>query len=99
MKKNIIFILAFAFCLTSCQKSDIIPSASTAKTASPQNHCYTITNTETVIGYVEYRLKYTDCNGVNQNVPLPMGQSINICSATGAVQTNFAYSSADLGVC
>ena len=67
--------------------------------AHPTNHCYTLTNTETSVGFVEYRVVYTDCSGVIHNVPLPMGQSITFCSTNGVIQANFAYTLADLGVC
>jgi hypothetical protein len=103
MKKYLIITLTFGLFLFSCNKSDVTPIAQATTTkaapALPQNHCYTITNTETVVGFMEYRLIYTDCSGVSQNVPLPFGQTITICSTDGVIQTNFAYSKKDMGVC
>ena len=55
------------------------------------NNCFTLSNTETNLGFVEYRVTYTDCKGVVHDVPLPMGENIRDCMQSSTIQTNFSY--------
>jgi uncharacterized lipoprotein YajG len=98
MKKLMVIAAASFFMLTGCAKVDTTPdlktstlSAADQKQAPFGNINYTITNTETDWGIVEYRLEYTDCNNKLRNVPLLMQESITVCLKYGFVKTNFAY--------
>jgi uncharacterized lipoprotein YajG len=98
MKKLMVIAAASFFLLTGCAKVDTTPdlktsaiSAADQKLAPFGNANFTITNTETDWGIVEYRVEYTDCNGKLQNVPLLMQESITVCLKYGFVKTNFAY--------
>ena len=87
------------------QAATVTPAASVAPVTPPvaarvtsiitPDNCYTIRNTEKAAGVVEYRIAYTDCDGVDQDIALPFGQSLSICSKTGVVKTNFANSMID----
>ena len=107
MKKLIIIAAASFFTFTSCSKIEPTPapqssalSASSLKPAlvsGPQR--YTITNTETNWGIVEYRLTYTDQNNAVQTMVLNMGQSITLCLGSNVITTNFAHTIVNLGNC
>lgn len=99
--KKLMIIAAAAFLFIGCAKVDVSPDANKASvseaTASearqllPPDGYYTITNTETDWGIVEYRVQYTDCDGNFQNVPLLMQESITVCLQYGVATTNFAH--------
>ncbi len=107
MKKLIIIAAASFFTFTSCSKIEPTPapqsssiSAASLKpglVAGPQR--YTITNTETNWGVVEYRLTYTDQNNAVQTMVLNMGQSVTLCLSSNVITTNFAHSIVNLGNC
>ncbi len=107
MKKLLVIAAASFFTFTSCSKVEPTPapqsstiSSSSLKPAlvsDPQR--YTITNTETNWGIVEYRLTYTDQNNAVQSVVLNMGQSITLCLGSNVITTNFAYTIVVVGIC
>ena len=107
MKKLIIIAAASFFTFTSCSKVEPtpVPQSSTVSqsgskpslVAGPQR--YTITNTETNWGIVEYRLTYTDQNNAVQSVVLNMGQSVTLCLNSNVITTNFAYTIVTAGNC
>ena len=106
MKKLIIIAAASLFTFTSCSKVEPTPAPQTSTTSSslkpaivagPQR--YTITNTETNWGVVEYRLTYTDQNNAVQTMVLNMGQSVTLCLNSNVITTNFAYTIVALGNC
>jgi hypothetical protein len=110
MKKYLFIAVTSFLFMVSCSKADLSPDQDIKKVTKinpgvpvhptlPQSHCFTITNTETNWGVVEYKVSYTDCNGVNHTVPLLMGQSITVCLADGTVTANFSYTLVDIGVC
>jgi hypothetical protein len=101
MKKLMIIILAAGLFFTGCSKVDITPDANKASVTQvsaseatqlrpPYDGFFTITNTETDWGVVEYRIQFTDCDGKFQDLPLLMQESITVCLQNGVVQTNFA---------
>ncbi len=85
------------FLLTGCAKVDTTPDLKTStisavdQNKAPLGNEFTITNTETDWGIVEYRIEFTDCNGILRNIPLLMQESITVCLKYGFVKTNFAY--------
>lgn len=85
MKKLIVIAAAFFF-FAGCSKEDTPPDPLLNQVAY-----YMIINNETDFGVVEYRVKYTDCSGVKQNVPLLMGDKIVVCVLDGMIKTNFAH--------
>lgn len=107
MKKLFIIAAASFFTFTSCSKIEPTPapqsstiSSSSLKpglVAGPQR--YTITNTETNWGVVEYRLTYTDQNNAVQSMVLNMGQSVTLCLNSNVITTNFAYTIVVAGIC
>ncbi len=107
MKKLLIIAAASFFTFTSCSKVEPTPApqSSTISTSSlkpgvvsgPQR--YTITNTQTNWGIVEYRLTYTDQNNAVQTMVLNMGQSVTLCLNSNVITTNFAYTIVTLGIC
>ena len=107
MKK--LFIIAVVSCFTfiSCSKVEPAPapqSSSVSQSTSKQGiviapQRYTITNTETHWGVVEYRLTYTDQNNLVQSMVLNMGQSITICLSNPVITTNFAHTIVAIGNC
>ena len=107
MKKLLVIAAAFFFTFTSCSKVEPTP-VSQSSTVSPSNskpgivqgpQRYTITNTETNWGVVEYRFEFTDQNNVVQNIALGMGQSITLCLGSNVITTNFAYTMVVSGNC
>ncbi len=98
--KKLLIIAAAAFLFIGCAKVDVSPGAnqaavSTANTSEarqllPPDGVYTITNTETEWGIVEYRVQFTDCDGKYQDIPLLMQESITVCLQYGEATTNFA---------
>jgi len=82
--KKLMVIAAFFF--AGCSKEDTPPDP-----LLNQVDYYMIINNETDFGVVEYRVKYTDCSGVKQNVPLLMGDKIVVCVLDGMIKTNFAH--------
>ena len=109
MKKLIIIAAASFFTFTSCSKIEPTPvpqqnTVSQAKLipnppAPITAQRYTITNTETNWGVVEYRLTYTDQNNAVQSMVLNMGQSITLCLGSNVITTNFAHTIVILGNC
>ena len=102
MKKVLIIAVVSCLFIVSCKKADVAPMPQNVNTVSkvtPFNHCYLLSNIETTVGIVEYRVTYTDCNNIVQNEPLPFGQRLMLCLQNGTVQTNFAYTLADRGDC
>ncbi len=107
MKKLLIIATASFFTFTSCSKIEPTPapqsstvSTSNSKTGivlGPQR--YTITNTETNWGVVEYRLTYTDQNNAVQSMVLNMGQSVTLCLSNNIITTNFAHTIVVVGNC
>jgi len=85
MKKLMVIAAAFFF-FTGCYKKENAPDPFVN-----QVDYYMIINNETDFGVVEYRVKYTDCGGVNQDVPLLMGEKIVVCVQDGMINTNFAH--------
>jgi len=97
--KKLLIIAAAAFLFIGCAKVDVSPdpnqAATTANTSEarqllPPDGFYTITNTETDWGIVEYRVQFTDCDGKYQDIPLLMQESITVCLQYGEAKTNFA---------
>ena len=109
MKKLFIIAAASFFTFTSCSKIEPTPvpqqnTVSQAKLipmppAPITAQRYTITNTETNPGLVEYRFKYTDQNNVVQSMALNMGQSVTLCLYSSVITTNFAYTIVFVGIC
>lgn len=106
MKKLLIIAVVSCLFIVSCKKADVTPIAESVNSTSVNqnktttaNHCYLLSNIETTVGIVEYRVTYTDCNNVVQNEALPFGQRLMLCLQNGTVQTNFAYTLADRGDC
>ena len=102
MKKLLIVAVASSLILISCKKDAAVLTNQSVNKASlvvSLNHCYLLSNIETTAGYSEYSVRYTDCNNVVQNEPLPFGQRLMLCLQNGTVQTNFAYTLADRGDC
>ncbi len=96
MKKLMIIILTAGLFFTGCAKVDITPDANKASALEarqllPVNGYYTITNTETDWGVVEYRIQFTGCDGKYRDLPLLMQESITVCLQNGQVQTNFTH--------
>jgi hypothetical protein len=95
-----IIAAASCFLFIGCAKVDVTPgankasvseaSASEARQLLPPDGYYTITNTETEWGVVEYRVQFTDCDGKFNDVPLLMKESITVCLQNGEATTNFA---------
>ena len=107
MKKLIIIAAASLFTFTSCSKVEPTPAPQTSTVSQqgskpaivqgPQR--YTITNTETNWGVVEYRLTYTDQNNAVQSMVLNMGQSVTLCLNSNVITTNFAHTIVVVGIC
>ena len=99
MKKYLFISLVTSLTLFACTKEDVSPLAKSSTTSQPVDSppnfagdCYSITNLERNIGVVEYRVRYTDCNGVVQDVAVPMGKSIQVCLYDPAsVSANFYF--------
>lgn len=100
MKKYLFISLITSLTLFACTKESVSPLPKVSTISKPVDtklnftgDCYIITNLETNWGVVEYRVSYTDCNGIVQNVALGMGKSIRVClNDPATVRTNFAYS-------
>jgi hypothetical protein len=100
MKKYLFISLLISLTLFACTKETVspLPNVSTISkpVGTPPNFagdCYIITNLETNWGVVEYRVRYTDCNGFVQNVALAMGKSIQVClNNPASVSANFYHS-------
>ena len=105
MKKLLVIAAASFFTFTSCSKVDPAPQRITSSVAKSNPGIvralqrYTITNTETNWGIVEYRLTYTDQNNAVQTIVLNMGQSVSLCLGSNVITTNFAYTIVVLGNC
>ncbi len=99
MKKYFFISLLTSLTLFACTKESVspLPNVSTISkpVGTPPNFagdCYIITNLETNWGVVEYRVRYTDCNGIVQDVALAMGKSIQVCLLDPAsVSANFYF--------
>ena len=99
--KKLLIIAAAAFLYIGCANVDVSPgtnqaAVTTANTSEasqilPPTGYYTITNTETDWGIVEYSIQYTDCNGKYQDIPLLMQEGITLCLENGKAETNFAH--------
>jgi hypothetical protein len=109
MKKNLFIAAVITLFMVSCAKVSTTPDFP-QNPSSPVNQInnpplpvlpmrYEIINTETEIGLVEYRLEYTDPEGVIHNVALGRGERISLCLSNSVIKANFGYQMKIVGTC
>jgi hypothetical protein len=109
MKKNFFIATVVTLFMVSCAKVSTTPdfpqnpSSQVNQINNPPLPVmplrYEIINTETDNGLVEYRLEYTDPNGVTHNIALGKGERLTLCLSNSVIKANFAYQMKIIGTC